>query len=449
MKPEVSPRNGTRRYAVFLSYRHADNKEPGRQWATWLHQMLENYEIPASLVGTKNSRGNLVPASMYPVFRDEEELPADAELSAPINLALRNSEHLVVICSPSAVESRYVSDEILTFKKLGKADHILALIIRGEPGVSDGSAKYATDSTTTDECFPEVLRRQLDQNGKVTNQVTQPVAADFRVSGAEEGWTTPQAYRDHLERIGGIPKKELRTRVAKYAERCALMKLKLIAGVLGIPLGELTRRDEVSQLKRARKRQRLIIWVAASLAFLLCLAVGGGLIAITKQREARNALKEQKRLSFEAIVRNAEADDADGESEKVVAALEPYLTELELAEHPMRPRAIRLTEKARDGYKRLAEFAVRLRRGDRTLTLDLGNGVMLELVLIPAGTFTMGSAPSEHNSSITLASPEDESDRSDKEAQHKVVITRPFYMGKFHVTQEQYESVTQKNPQLL
>jgi hypothetical protein len=80
MEPEQ--KHGTsRRYAVFLSYRHADNKEAGRQWATWLHHLLEGYEIPVDLVGKKNSRGDLIPASLYPVFRDEEELPADADLN--------------------------------------------------------------------------------------------------------------------------------------------------------------------------------------------------------------------------------------------------------------------------------------------------------------------------------------------------------------------------------
>ena len=64
MKPEMPPTNGTRRYAVFLSYRHADNKEPGRQSATWLHQMLENYEIPSDLAGTINSTGEVIPASL-------------------------------------------------------------------------------------------------------------------------------------------------------------------------------------------------------------------------------------------------------------------------------------------------------------------------------------------------------------------------------------------------
>ena len=74
----------TRRYAVFLSYRHADNKDPGRQWATWLHQTLESYEVPPDLVGKLNDRGEPIPASLYPVFRDEEELSADADLNQNI-----------------------------------------------------------------------------------------------------------------------------------------------------------------------------------------------------------------------------------------------------------------------------------------------------------------------------------------------------------------------------
>jgi formylglycine-generating enzyme required for sulfatase activity len=446
MKPEAPPRDGTRRYAVFLSYRHDDNQEPGRQWATWLHQMLENYEIPSGLVGTQNSRGELIPASMYPVFRDEEELPADAELSAPINHALRNSRHLIVICSPAAVESRFVNDEIRTFKKLGKADRVLAVIIRGEPNTADDPAKYAAGFTAADECFPEVLRRKLDEKGEITDQVTQPIAADFRPSGTQEGWTSPQGYRDYLEQVERAPKNEVKVRLAKYTRQCALMKLKIIAGVLGVPLGELTRRDQAYQLERARKRQRVIIWVAVALAVLLCLTVAAGVIALVKQGEAQRALKEQKRLSFEAVVRNAEADDAQGESVKVIAALEPYLSERELAQHPMRAKAEQLAENARDDYKRLATFAEAIRKGEQTVALDLGSGVILDMVLIPAGTFTMGSPENERNRSVTMASPEDEKNGLEVEKSHQVAITQPFYMGKFHVTQEQYQAVARTNP---
>ena len=77
----------TRTYRVFISYRHADNREEGRQWATWLHQAIETYEIPRDLVGTKNSRGEPIPERIFPVFRDEGELAANASLSSAIPTA--------------------------------------------------------------------------------------------------------------------------------------------------------------------------------------------------------------------------------------------------------------------------------------------------------------------------------------------------------------------------
>jgi len=64
---------------------------------------------------------------------------------------------------------------------------------------------------------------------------------------------------------------------------------------------------------------------------------------------------------------------------------------------------------------------------------DLGKGVKLEMVLVPSGKFVMGS-------------PTSEVDRRDNEAQHEVTLTKPYYMGKYEVTQEQWESVMGKNP---
>ncbi|MCL2765774.1 MAG: formylglycine-generating enzyme family protein, partial [Treponema sp.] len=56
-----------------------------------------------------------------------------------------------------------------------------------------------------------------------------------------------------------------------------------------------------------------------------------------------------------------------------------------------------------------------------------------EMVLIPAGTFTMGS-------------PENEPGRGDNEMQYQVTLSNGFYMGKYAVTQEQYEAVMGSNP---
>jgi formylglycine-generating enzyme required for sulfatase activity len=64
---------------------------------------------------------------------------------------------------------------------------------------------------------------------------------------------------------------------------------------------------------------------------------------------------------------------------------------------------------------------------------DLGGGVKLRMVLIPAGEFGMGSPPSEGG-------------RSDDETPRRVRIEAPFYMGKYPVTQEQWQAVMGNNP---
>jgi formylglycine-generating enzyme required for sulfatase activity/serine/threonine protein kinase len=62
------------------------------------------------------------------------------------------------------------------------------------------------------------------------------------------------------------------------------------------------------------------------------------------------------------------------------------------------------------------------------------NSIGMKLVLVPAGTFLMGS-------------PETEADRAaDEGPQHTVRITRPFYLGLHPVTQRQYEAVMRRNP---
>ncbi|MBR8838953.1 MAG: formylglycine-generating enzyme family protein [Stigonema ocellatum SAG 48.90 = DSM 106950] len=66
-------------------------------------------------------------------------------------------------------------------------------------------------------------------------------------------------------------------------------------------------------------------------------------------------------------------------------------------------------------------------------TENLGNGITLEMVEIPGGKFVMGSPPEEKERT------------SDEGPQHTVTI-QPFFMGKFTVTQEQYQAVVGNNP---
>jgi formylglycine-generating enzyme required for sulfatase activity len=67
---------------------------------------------------------------------------------------------------------------------------------------------------------------------------------------------------------------------------------------------------------------------------------------------------------------------------------------------------------------------------DDAISLDLGNGAKLDLVLIRPGSFTMGDANGSDN----------------EKPAHKVNISKPFYMGKYEVTQAQWEAVMGNNP---
>ncbi len=59
------------------------------------------------------------------------------------------------------------------------------------------------------------------------------------------------------------------------------------------------------------------------------------------------------------------------------------------------------------------------------VTVDLGGGVTMEFIPIRPGSFMMGS----------------DSGTSDEKPAHKVTITKPFHLGKYEVTQAQWQAV--------
>jgi formylglycine-generating enzyme required for sulfatase activity len=94
--------------------------------------------------------------------------------------------------------------------------------------------------------------------------------------------------------------------------------------------------------------------------------------------------------------------------------------------------------------------------------VDFGEGVKLEMVLVPEGKFKMGFTKKEL-ADLKVEFQEELKKALKKELgkeqidlvdlimsvqgkQHEVTLTKPFYMGKHEVTQEQWESVMGKNP---
>ena len=69
------------------------------------------------------------------------------------------------------------------------------------------------------------------------------------------------------------------------------------------------------------------------------------------------------------------------------------------------------------------------------MTLDLGDGVTMELVYIKPGTFTMGGESTTDGRFECVEVPK-----------HEVTLTKGFYLGKYEVTQAQYQAIMGSNP---
>lgn len=81
-------------------------------------------------------------------------------------------------------------------------------------------------------------------------------------------------------------------------------------------------------------------------------------------------------------------------------------------------------------------ITARARRTGQHFVEDLGNGVTLEMVAIPGGAFIMGS-------------PETESGRTSAESPQRNVTLKPFFMGKYEITQAQYQAIMGNNPAIF
>jgi formylglycine-generating enzyme required for sulfatase activity len=151
-------------------------------------------------------------------------------------------------------------------------------------------------------------------------------------------------------------------------------------------------------------------------------AVGDAALAMSRYRMAVKVLKEASAKALTAenttkaapVVLRMEATMAGGDK----FAAEDTLAELE----KLIPSDLRMP-----GFR---EKVAAMPGPEKAETYDLGGGVKLEMILIRPGSFMMGS---------------DNGDTYEKPA-HKVKITKPFYMGKFEVTQAQYQAVMGSNP---
>jgi WD40 repeat protein len=234
------------KFDAFISYRHEglDEKEAG-----WLQDALESYRVPADPVPKKG------PPRRLKVCRDKTDMRARSDLTQEIKDKLKESRYLVVVCSPRTPESEYVGKEIEYFRSLGRANHILALLIDGEPATS----------------FPTALG--------------EPLAADIRSN--QQG------------------------RVTASARQTAL--LQILAGTIPCDFDALQQREKNRQARARRRRVAVLACLAVVLGGLTGLAVYWWLEAgrqqvivdkVTKDVEHRAYLLNARKLAAAHAERN-------------------------------------------------------------------------------------------------------------------------------------------------
>lgn len=213
------------KYYAFISYKREDEK-----WAKWLHKKLESYGFPVALRKENPS----LPAKIRPIFRDQSEL-SGWNLKEEIEKGLEESQYLIVICSPRAAQSPWVSKEVQYFIDNGRENKIIPFIIGGSPNAANPE----------DECFPEGLRQ---------------------LSGEKE--------------ILGININEMGRDAAA---------IKVIAHMFNLRFDTLWQRHE-----RAKRRRRIAVITAMALFALISFGIGAYMTYLNTQIAAERDRSEQQ-----------------------------------------------------------------------------------------------------------------------------------------------------------
>lgn len=205
------------KYNAFISYRHS---EADSKIAAEVQTRLERFRIPKAIVEKTGVK------RIERIFRDKEELPITSDLNEDIDMALANSDKLIVICSTRTGESIWVRKEIETFLKYHDKKDVFTVLVDGEP----------------EEVIPDILMHDTTVNylpgGQLETKdvMIEPLSCDYRMD-------IKKARKYELPRLAaaiiGCSYDELVQRRKQYIRRrnsiiggCAAVAIAAIIGYL-------------------------------------------------------------------------------------------------------------------------------------------------------------------------------------------------------------------------
>jgi len=221
------------KYRAFVSYSKRDQSgrdqsKRDENWAKWLHAALDAYPIDSDLVGRWTAAGP-VPKALRPIFRNPDDgstgITSLAAAGRPLTdqtvAALQASRCLIVICSPDAVKSVRVNEEIRQFNAMGRADRVIPVIVGGEVGHPER------------ECLPSALRFRLGPDRELMNEVGELIGADPRPDADGKELALHKVVAALLD----VPFEELELRGRRLHRRRTFWRYGAVAGLLALTLG--------------------------------------------------------------------------------------------------------------------------------------------------------------------------------------------------------------------
>ncbi len=200
-------------YSAFISHSHEDAKT-----ARKLVKLFSQYGVPDDLVGKKGAFGT-ISEKLLPAFLDRSHLDVGKELSDSIADGLKQSGCLIVICSPASRNSRWVNQEIRTFREVHPQRDIIPVIPRN-----------VLKNIGPNECFPDELSAYFNDN-----KIQDPVTVDLRPGADTLRTAFPRIVARVLRFNGslfakyGISGVRLRRRVIFWLRWVGLVPLSLAA----------------------------------------------------------------------------------------------------------------------------------------------------------------------------------------------------------------------------
>lgn len=255
----VTPLSGAS-FSAFISYRHGDIDSRA---ALEVQKRLERFRAPKDISAVRRP--------FRRCYVDEGELSSGYDYAKQLREVLKNSEWLIVICSPGTGGSHWVNEEIGIFLEYHDRSRVLALLTGGEP----------------EQSFPPRLLEEAPGGDLL-------IAADARGKTLEEV----------LGRIRGD----------------AL--LKLAAPMLSTTFDSLRQREKVYRLRRAAGAAVVMAVIAS--AFGVYAADRASTIAEQAERieeEYKAALLNESMFLTEQASKRLEADDTTGAIELALRAL--------------------------------------------------------------------------------------------------------------------------------